>query len=90
MRPIHLTDLDQVVRSVIDLETHDRHCKLDEIIRRADIADRYRKRFKRPHPIFGTGRLGSAIDRPFGPSVTFCDEHYRTCLRDLLERLAAS
>jgi len=88
MRPIHLTDLDTVVRAVFDLDTTERRRKLDEIIQNADTADRYRKRFKKPHPLYGTGRLGSAVTGE-KQSITFCNAHYCACLRDLLERLAA-
>jgi len=73
----------RVVRTLVD-----RRRKLDEIIQNADTADRYRKRFKKPHPVFGTGRLGSTVTGE-KQSITFCNAHYRTCLRDLLERLAA-
>ncbi len=88
MRPIHLTDLDKVVRAVFDLDTAERRVKLDEIIRNANTDDRYRKRFNRPHPRYGTGRLGSTVTGE-RKSITFCNAHYRACLRDLLERLLA-
>jgi len=88
MRPIHLTDLDAAVRSVLQLPPTARRDRLAIIVTSADIADRYRKRLRKPHPIFGTGTLESASGGSHMPA-RFCDAHYRACLRDLLDALDA-
>ena len=88
MRPVHLTDLDAVVRSVLHLANEKRVEKITETINAAQLADRYRKRIGSNHPKFGNGSLTSAASRPVGESF-HCNSHYRACLRDLLCALEA-
>lgn len=88
MRPIHLTDLDAAVRSVLRMSPTARKDRLEMIVTSADIADRYRKRLRKAHPIFGTGTLESACRGAQMPA-RMCDAHYRACLRDLLDVLDA-
>ncbi len=56
------------------------------ILLRADIADRFRKRHKRPHPEFGSGTIGAAA-RSFERSALprACDAEYLRCLRIMIE-----
>ncbi len=88
MRPIHLTDLDAVVRAVLTLPPGTRRDRLRLIVTAADIADRYRKRLRKPHPIFGTGTLASAAGGA-QTTASHCNAQYLACLRDLLDALEA-
>lgn len=60
MRPVHLADIEVAVRVLLALPPLDRVGIMSELIRSAEMADRYRKRWRRPHPAFGTGTLMSA------------------------------
>ena len=68
MRPILPGDLDCAVAVVLAQPPARRAAVAAHLLAQADIADRYRKRFGRAHPAFGTGSLMSAAlgwpDRP--------------------------
>ena len=88
MRPIHLTDLDQAVRTMLALP-RDRHpATARAIVARAGLADRYRKRLRRRHPVWGDGTLAAAA-RGIGAPVcrVRCDADYRDALALLLVAL---
>ena len=76
-------DLDAAVRAVCHMSETERPKRLTEIVTNAQIADRYRKRLRKPHPQFGTGTLQSAAGAGQLPANP-CDRHYRRCLKDLL------
>ena len=88
MRPIHLTDLDQAVRTLLALP-RDRHpATARAIVAGAGLADRYRKRLRRRHPVWGDGTLAAAA-RGIGAPVcrVRCDADYRDALALLLVAL---
>lgn len=87
MRPVYLSDLDAATRVVLAAADADRPNVAQRLVQRADIADRYRKRLGKAHPVFGTGTLTSAAcSLSRAPSVS-CDARYRTCLGLVLAAL---
>jgi len=87
MRPIHLTDLDIVVRALLPMIEEEWSLAMQEIVLKAEIADRYRKRTGRAKPDMGVGTLSSAVAGwklwPPGP----CDVRYRRCMLAVLKAL---
>ena len=67
MRPPHLMDLDRAARAILDHAPAKRAGALARILASADIADRYRKRTGRTHPVHGDGTLWAATQRPNRP-----------------------
>ena len=63
MRPIQLADIEAAARALCAVAADERIALAKEIYARADIADRYRKRLRRPHPEYGTGTVMSASTR---------------------------
>lgn len=83
-RPIHTTDIDQMVRVLAHSPVREREVIAADIIDRADIADRFRKRLGKLHPTFGDGSFGqSAIKLAGGipKPVAHADDAYLDCLR---------
>jgi hypothetical protein len=60
---VQLADIETAVRALLAVEARARAGLMTELLRRADIADRYRKTLRRPHVLFGTGTLMSAASR---------------------------
>ena len=86
MRPVHLSDLDAVVRSILHLSGSARRRKISETIEMASVADRFRKRLGRSHPKYGNGTLSAAASNQVQRSF-HCDKTYRDCLGELLRAL---
>jgi hypothetical protein len=63
MRAVQLADIDIAARALLAVDAKARAGVINELLRRADIADRYRKKLRRPHAQFGTGTLMSAALR---------------------------
>ena len=63
MRAVQLADIDIAARALLAVDANARAGVMNELLRRADIADRYRKKLQRPHAQFGTGTLMSAASR---------------------------
>lgn len=83
MRPVHITDLDRVVRAVLPLSGIERSDRLRDIVASADAADRYRKRTGRPHAFYGNGSLGGAVSEAVC-LINYCNADYRACLIEVL------
>lgn len=70
-RPVHTADLQDIMRAMLRVTPAERETCARQIIWRADVADRYRRAVKRPHPSFGNGTLSVAArslglaDKPF-------------------------
>lgn len=60
MRPVNLADIEVAARVLMAVEEDDRPKTMADIIARADVADRWRRKLHRPHPVYGTGTLMSA------------------------------
>lgn len=77
MRPLMSADLDSAVAVVLALPPQDRAVVAQRLLVEADLADRYRKRLGRAHPVYGTGSLLSAASgRPALPQRPYCDAAY--------------
>jgi len=87
MRPIHLTDLDSVVRVLLTYPELEWAKEASSIIASADTADRYRKRFRKALLEAGTGTLSSAVSGRERAKTDACDRRYRSCLLVLLQAL---
>ncbi len=60
MRAVNLADLEIAARVLLNIPQQDRSACMAELLARADLADRHRKKLRRPHARFGTGTLMSA------------------------------
>lgn len=69
MRPVHLSDLHFAACAVQHLPRKMQITRLQTALDHADTADRYRKRLRRAHPVYGTGTLTSALG-DIGASTT--------------------
>ncbi|WP_159087004.1 DUF7742 family protein [Loktanella sp. Alg231-35] len=58
-----MADIEIAARALLAVDAEARAGVMTELLRRADIADRYRKKLRRPHVQFGTGTLMSAASR---------------------------
>ena len=63
MRPIQLADIEMAARALLPVPPDARLGVMQDMIRRAEVADRFRASTKRPHPQFGTGTLMSSAMR---------------------------
>ena len=63
MRAIHIEDVHLLARFAAQ---HDRNACYDILIY-AHAADKYRKRFRRAHPKYGTGSISSLLFHKFAP-----------------------
>lgn len=63
MRAIHIEDVHMLARFAAQ---HDRNACYDILIY-AHAADKYRKRFRRAHPKYGTGSISSLLFHKFAP-----------------------
>ncbi len=60
MRPIQLADIEMAARALLPVAPDARLGVMQDMIRRAEVADRFRASTKRTHPQFGTGTLMSS------------------------------
>lgn len=67
MRPVLVADLLGAAAALAALPQGDQDKEARALVARADAADRYRKRFGRAHPQWGSGTILSAIAT--GPRV---------------------
>lgn len=89
MRPVLPGDLDFAVRALLPAPLAARGSVARAIIQTADIADRYRKRLGRAHPVFGDGSVGAAARRyPLAPLPDYCNARYCGALAVFLAALA--
>lgn len=85
MRPVQPYDLQDAARALMAADPSERGHLARMILDRADLADRYRKRFQRPHPQFGGGTLSAAAcSFPRANMPWRCNETYLRCMRILL------
>ncbi len=79
MRPVHLADIEVAARVLLMFDKMDRSRVASELISRANMADRFRKRLGRMHPNFGVGTLMSAAaSYPIAPrSSRFAQDELR-------------
>lgn len=63
MRAVQLADVECAARALMMVGKPARSRLMAEMLRQADLADRYRKRLRRMHAEFGTGTLMSAASR---------------------------
>lgn len=88
MRPVVPGDLDHCVRSLLSVPVDARPATMQSIIRRADLADRYRKRTGKLLRGAGDGSLMTAA-WTFGraPPAPRCDSAYCATLALVIEAL---
>ena len=85
MRPLFPGDMDHAVRVLLATDESARGRRAAEILHRADIADRYRKRLGRAHPDFGTGSVLSATGGMAKADLPDrCDKRYCEALPSFL------
>lgn len=88
MRRVMHGDVVAAARALRALAPQDRPRAIARMIMEAEAADRYRKRFGRAHPLFGTGALMSAAARhPRPPEPDLGDVDYLDCLHAVFAAL---
>ncbi|MEJ6398048.1 DUF7742 family protein [Yoonia sp. 208BN28-4] len=88
MRPFHIADIDVAVRYLLSVPQADWSATAHQIVKRADLADRFRKRLARAHPEWGTGTLATAIPARVGRAYpAHCDGTYLAALAVLINAL---
>ena len=88
MRAIHLSDLDIATRVLLAITEADRATCARKMAEAAHVADCFRKRMRRRHPIWGDGTLAAAAfatGTPVPPAR--CDPAYRQTLCLLLRAI---
>lgn len=90
MRAVMHGDVVAAARVLRALAPQDRPRAISRLIAEAEAGDRYRKRFGRAHPLFGTGALMSAAARhPRPPEPGLNDVDYLDCLHQVIVALIA-
>lgn len=87
MRPIHLSDLHEASSAILAKPVRDRVTFAYQIVENAKIADKWRKRTGKAHPLFGIGSLSSAVQGAAKHRTDQCCGDYRAALFVLLEAL---
>ena len=81
MRPLGPGDLDCAVAVVMRQPPVERKAVAARLLFEADVADRYRKRLGRAHPVYGSGSvLSAALRWPDGPRGRVYDASYCAAL----------
>ncbi|MDW4496806.1 hypothetical protein R5H30_02345 [Sulfitobacter sp. D35] len=81
MRPVLVTDLLAVAEALCGVPADRRAACAQDILERAEIADRFRKRTGRRHPLWGIGTLASAVGPTgAGPRPAAGDYDFLACL----------
>ena len=82
MRAVHLSDLHVAACALRCLPEEQQPDAVRQAVEHANIADRYRKRLRKAHLVFGSGTLSSA----FGPVDVpeRCDTAYLQALRTVV------
>jgi hypothetical protein len=90
MRPILHGDLVAAARVLVRLAPADRPAQMQAMQAAADLADRYRRRLRRPHPRYGGGSLMAASAAwPKAPEPWPGDAEYLRCLAVVIAALLA-
>jgi hypothetical protein len=85
VRPLLPPDLDLLTRFLMAHPSQDRTALTFGLLDQADIADRYRKRTGRRHPVHGDGSVHTlALAGGRVAPAVFCDSGYLDCMATLL------
>ncbi len=88
MRPVTPAELDLAARALVAMPMNLRYDTVMAWLWKADVADRYRKRYGRCLPLWGNGSLGAIILRDQTPTTAlWSGEVYEECLRTTLDAL---
>jgi hypothetical protein len=63
MRAVKLADIEAAARAAMCCRPAARSTLVARLMMQADMADKYRKHLRKPHPLFGTGTLMSAAGK---------------------------
>jgi len=90
MRPVLHSDLTAAARALLAAPRTERNALCAQLLFEADVADRYTKRFGRPHSVWGNGTLlASARRYELVSEPCFSDRSYLSCLSLILKQLEA-
>lgn len=85
MRPVMAADLDVAAAVLLAVPPAHRPHLARRIILRASLADRYRKRLGKPHPLYGNGTVSDATLRLPRRPPRYCDSvNYLTAMHVFL------
>jgi len=88
MRPVYLTDLNIAARTLMATPAQDRDSMMTTILRRTQVADKYRKMTGRRHPEFGAGRISDTCNNMLKhPMPARCNADYLACLQIAVQTL---
>ncbi|MEW9918555.1 hypothetical protein AB2B41_03000 [Marimonas sp. MJW-29] len=88
MRSVHVSDVLAVARALRAVPEAQRQGLCAEMIREAELADRYMRRLGKPHPHWGNGTLrDTARRRPMGDALCFDDPQSCRCMAAVMHGL---
>lgn len=80
MRPVLPGDISAAARALLPLPPSSRKSVALRLIKEAQAADRYRKKFRKAHALFGNGTLmAAAMMRPLAREPRLDDPDYLDC-----------
>jgi hypothetical protein len=90
VRPVLHGDLVAAARALLAVAPRLRPGLARRMLRSAELADRHRRLYGRPHPRFGGGSLmAAAAAWPMRPEPSLDDPDYLECLQSMLAALRA-
>ncbi len=88
MREVYPSDITAAVRVLLGAPPQARTKLCCQLLNEADWADKFTKRLRRPHPIWGNGTLAAAAQaRMRMPERSFSDREYIACFMIALDGL---
>ena len=89
MREVYISDLTVAARALLAVPPCHRTLLCHDMLNEADWADKYAKRLKKPHPIWGNGTLlAAARGRNIVSERSFSDPEYASCFMIILQQIA--
>lgn len=90
MRPVLLGDVTAAARALLRVAPAERAALLTRWLDSADAADRYARKLRKVHPVWGNGTLKDALGLAPLAAEPYCsDPEYCSCLSMVLHGLAA-
>lgn len=90
MRRVLHSDVVALARSLLAQPVEQRQSLSRRMIRRAELADIWRRRTGKPHPLWGTGTLESAVaGLPKRGEPYLDDADYAACMAEVFSALTA-
>ena len=90
MRPVLLSDLTMAARALLRVAPAERKALCARMVFEAEMADRFARRLRKPHPRWGNGTLMAVSAKRVLSAERACDDpEYCACLTLVLHAIAA-